>query len=318
MRAIDTKRILGRYEGAERGPLYICIGAMHGNEPAGVRAIDLVLKMLEVEPIRNPGFVFRGRLIGLVGNRRAYESGVRFISRDLNRSFDAEALVRIQNSPLENLNSEDLEFLELTDVISAEIRDYKPERIVLLDLHTTSSHGGIFTICRDIGRDIELGAAIHAPIVLGILAGLKGTTLHYFISDNLGIDTIPITFESGQHEEGMAVNRAVAGIISCMKAIGCVKPEDVENHHEKILIEYGEKLPRVTTLVRHHTISEGDGFEMALGYSNFQPIASGEEVAKDNNGPIIVKEEGTRILMPLYQKQGDDGFFLVKETNVEL
>ena len=318
MRDIDVKRILGRYDGADNGPLFICIGAMHGNEPAGVKAIDLVLKMLEVEPIRNPGFVFHGRLLGLIGNRRAHETGVRFINRDLNRSFDSDDLVRIQNSPLENLNIEDLEFLELTDIISKEIEEYQPQRIVLLDLHTTSSHGGIFTICRDIERDIKIGAALHAPIVLGILSGLRGTTLHYFTTDNIGVDTIPITFESGQHEEGMAVNRAVAGIISCMKEIGCVKPEDVENHHEKILIEYGKKLPRVTTLVRHHEISEGDGFEMALGYSNFQPIEFGEEVAKDKAGPIIVKEEGTRILMPLYQKQGDDGFFLVKETNVDI
>ena len=318
MRDIDTKRILGRYNGADKGPLFICIGAMHGNEPAGVKAIDLVLKMLEVEPIRNPGFVFHGRLLGLIGNRRAHESGVRFVNRDLNRSFDSDELVRIQNSSLENLNSEDLEFLELTDIISEEIKEYNPQRIVLLDLHTTSSHGGIFTICRDIERDIKIGAALHAPIVLGILAGLKGTTLHYFTTENIGVDTIPITFESGQHEEGMAVNRAVAGIISCMKEIGCVRSEDVENHHEEILIEYGKKLPRVTTLVRHHGISEGDGFEMALGYSNFQPIESGEEVAKDKAGPIIVNEEGTRILMPLYQKQGEDGFFLVKETNVDI
>ena len=33
------KRIIGRYEGNEPGPLFLCIGAMHGNEPAGVQAI---------------------------------------------------------------------------------------------------------------------------------------------------------------------------------------------------------------------------------------------------------------------------------------
>jgi len=318
LRNLDTKRLLGRYDGTEKGPLFICFGAMHGNEPAGVKAIDLVFKMLEVEPIRNPGFIFKGRMIGMIGNRRAFESGVRFHDRDLNRSFEANNLEQIRLSPEDNLQSEDLELLELTDLINQEIKDYQPEKIVVLDLHTTSSHGGIFTICRNLDRDIKISTAMHAPIVLGIIEGLEGTTLHYFTTENLGIDTIPITFESGQHQEGMAVNRAVAGIINCMKEIGCVKPEDVENHHEKILIDYSKTLPQVTTLVRHHSISEGDKFEMGLGYSNFQAIESGEVVAKDKAGPIIVTEEGTRILMPLYQKQGDDGFFLVKEIKMDI
>ena len=242
-RKIDTKRILGRYEGSEKGPLFICTGAMHGNEPAGVSAIDLVFKMLEVEPIRNPGFVFKGRMLGLIGNRRAFEKSVRFVDKDLNRSFDSQQLLRLQSSPLEKLKSEELEFLELTDLIRNEIEDYQPERIFFLDLHTTSSHGGIFTICRNLEEDIRIGTAMHAPIVLGIIEGLKGTTLHYFTSENMGIPTIPITFESGQHQEGMAVNRAVAGIINCMKEVGCLDPEDVENHHEQILIDYGKSLP---------------------------------------------------------------------------
>jgi len=46
----SLNRIIGRYDGSEKGPMLVCIGAMHGNEPAGVRAIELVLKMLDVEP----------------------------------------------------------------------------------------------------------------------------------------------------------------------------------------------------------------------------------------------------------------------------
>ena len=83
-----NKRLIGTYEGKEGGPLFICLGAMHGNEPAGVKAIEMVLKMLEVEPIRNADFVYRGVMIGLIGNKKAYAEGKRFVDKDLNRSFN--------------------------------------------------------------------------------------------------------------------------------------------------------------------------------------------------------------------------------------
>ena len=51
---------------------------------------------------------------------------------------------------------------------------------------------------------------------------------------------------------------------------------------------------------------------MRDGYQNFQPIQSGEEIADDRRGPVRVGEDA-RLLMPLYQAQGSDGFFVVRE-----
>ena len=308
-----VKRIIGQYEGQSPGPLFLCIGAMHGNEPAGVKAIELVLKMLEVEPIRHPHFKYHGNFVGLVGNLKAFSEDRRYIDKDLNRSFDAVKLESYKQANPTELNHEELEFVELDRTVRALIEKYDPTEVILLDLHTTSSHGGIFTICRDLPEDIELGKAMHAPIVLGMLEGLQGTTLHYFITEHMGIKTTPITFESGQHVEGLSVTRAVAGIINCMKAIGSVAPDVVENHHEDILIKYSESLPKVTRLFSRHAIADEDGFTMNPGYLNFQKVFEGEIVGENKNGPVTIKTDG-RILMPLYQKQGEDGFFLVKEV----
>lgn len=60
-----------------------------------------------------------------------------------------------------------------------------------------------------------------------------------------------------------------------------------------------------------HAIKKGDNFVMQPGYKNFQPVKKGEILATDKNGAISAQEDGL-ILMPLYQKQGNDGFFLVK------
>jgi len=51
---------------------------------------------------------------------------------------------------------------------------------------------------------------------------------------------------------------------------------------------------------------------MSPGYANFHRVSAGQSVARDQHGDIVV-EEGGRLLMPLYQKQGEDGFFLVRE-----
>jgi succinylglutamate desuccinylase len=48
-------------------------------------------------------------------------------------------------------------------------------------------------------------------------------------------------------------------------------------------------------------------------YKNLQSIKKGEKLATDNKGDIKASED-CLILMPLYQAQGHDGFFLVKEV----
>jgi len=51
---------------------------------------------------------------------------------------------------------------------------------------------------------------------------------------------------------------------------------------------------------------------MEPGYTNFQRVARGEALARDNDG-LVRAGEDARLLMPLYQEQGEDGFFLVRE-----
>jgi succinylglutamate desuccinylase len=52
---------------------------------------------------------------------------------------------------------------------------------------------------------------------------------------------------------------------------------------------------------------------MQPGYKNFQPIKKGELLAQQNGKPIY-SEWDAYIFMPLYQKQGNDGFFVVTEA----
>ena len=309
-----TERIIGRYTGEKRGPLLICFGGMHGNENAGIQALDLIFKMLEVEPITNPEFCFKGRILGLRGNLAALRKKQRFIKKDLNRQWTPEHVKRVQRLPIRELDSEDRELRELTKLIEKEVADYDPDLFVVLDLHTTTAHGGIFSIATDDPESLRIAVELHAPVIKGMLRGLQGTTLHYFNRENFNRKTVPICFESGQHDETLSTNRAVAALINCLRSIGCVRPQDVENRHDSLLIEFSENLPKVADLLGVHTVKPKDRFRMMPGYQNFQEVKKGELLAYDRHGAIY-SPENALVLMPRYQNKGDDGFFLIKKID---
>lgn len=303
-----NNRIIGEHIGENKGPLLIVFGAMHGNEPAGVKALEMVFKMLEVEPITNPTFSFSGKLLGLIGNLKAYHQNSRFIDKDLNRSWK-EQLIAAPYSQL----AEQQELKEILDIIHAEIEAYQPTELIVLDLHTTSSFGGIFSIVTSDPRSLEIAKAFHAPVILGFLEILEGTTLHYFTSENFNISTTALTFESGQHEEELSINRAIAAIVNCLKASGMVDATHIENQHDRILIDYSKNLPSVVRLIESYQIGDNEQFIMRPGYQNFQQVKAGEILADNEKGQVKCEHDAL-ILMPLYQKQGDDGYFLVSES----
>lgn len=304
-------RLIGRYTGTEYGPLIICIGGIHGNEQAGLKALDLVLKMLEVEPITNPEFEFRGRLVAIRGNIPAIKAGTRYIDKDLNRNFIKSRIDKLRNGDLKPQYSEDAEAIKLINAIKAEIKDYHAQKVVIIDLHTTSSPGGIFTIVPEDNESLKIAREMHAPVIKGMIDGIKGTTMHYFTSENLGLICKTVTFESGQHDDPSSITIAIAAIAACLRAMGCIDPQDVESQHDNILINFSEDLPSVTKLIMKHSIVPGDGFMMKPNYLNFQEVEKGEIIAHDNKGPIAVPDDGL-LLMPLYQDQGEDGFFIIK------
>jgi len=162
-------------------------------------------------------------------------------------------------------------------------------------------------------QSLDIASNLHAPVVKGMLKGITGTTLHYFHTANMPIETVTITFESGQHEEHKSINRAIAAIVNLMRTVKMVLPNDVENIHDQILKEYSQNLPKITELVMRHAVNESDEFEMKPGYTSFQEVKKGEVLATDKNGDVLSPENG-RLLMPLYQKKGDDGFFLIKDV----
>lgn len=309
-------RLIGQYTGTTRGALVLVFGAIHGNETAGPQALKEVFRMLKREPHVNPGFKFKGRLVGFTGNLQAYRAGQRFLQHDLNRMWTDENIQRVQRADPTTLVAEEREIAEIYRAIQAEVDAYQPEAMILLDLHTTSAGGGIFCIPTDQFTSLRLAKSLQVPVILGLLEGIEGAFLQYatrthFIANDAPLTTIGVAFESGQHEDPLSVSRAISAVISCLRAGGCIHPDDVDNRHERMLRQYSAHLPKVTNLKYVHSIKPGDEFKMRPGYINFQRIQKQEHLADDITGPIYAPMNGL-ILMPLYQAKGSDGFFIVE------
>ena len=314
------QRCIGRYKGHLDGPLVIGFGAVHGNEPAGVLALREVFRLLEYEPRINPKFEFRGAMIGLVGNLSAYITGERFLVKDLNRMWSKSALESTQKTPHQLRHVEQRELISLMHHIYEAVRTYRPKQLILLDLHTTSAADGIFSIPDGTIASQELARQLPAPVVQGLLGGIGQTMLHFIreggfsnILDNCPESTIGLAFEGGQHEDPLSVSRCVAATVNCLRAAGCIHPNDVDSKHDAILNAFSKNLPKVLELQYVHHIDPELGFKMRPGYRNFQRIQEGEHLDDSKIGPICAKNSG-RILMPLYQSRGTDGFFVVKEV----
>ena len=79
----------------------------------------------------------------------------------------------------------------------------------------------------------------------------------------------------------------------------------------KFLRRGTRKLPRVVEIRHRHPVDPADDFRMLPGFVGFQRVSEGTLLARDRQGDVRAVLGG-RLLMPLYQEQGNDGFFLVR------
>lgn len=304
-------RLLGSYGGDAAGPLVIGIGGMHGNEPAGVLALQQVLHAL-----RSSSAPFRGTLVGVTGNRAALAQGTRYIDEDFNRAWSQERVLGVrQRSASTDRTSEDREQRELLACLDARLARRRGP-VVCLDLHTTSAAGTPFAVIGDTLLNRRFAFRLRAPVVLGLEERLESTILNYMGEEGHAA----VGFEGGQHQAPSAVALHVAAIRTVLATAGCIRPEDLPLPEDPApsgqpadALPSTGTLPSVVEVRYHHVVREDDGFVMEPGFTNFQPVERGQVLARDRRGAIRAAESG-QILMPLYQRQGTDGFFLVRRV----
>ncbi len=295
-------RVLGAVGDPTAGPTLIVIAAIHGNEPSGYHAFRRVLADLETA-----GGGLAGYVVGLTGNRRALARGVRFVDQDLNRVWCQESVTGEAGDEAGAQVSEDRETRELW----AEVRtvlDRAVGPVSALDLHSTSGWGPAFVVFDDTLANRRLARSLEVPLILGIEEELEGTMLDFLSS--VGVRTVG--FEAGQHDDPRSVERAECAIWLTLAACGLL-----ERGHPRVrasrrrLRTESRGLPAVVEVRHRHAIRPGSGFEMLPNFRGFQPVDVGRTVARENGQPVDVPIGGL-LLMPLYQPQGEDGYFVVR------
>ncbi len=296
------KRIIGKYNGNLPGPTLIFVGGIHGNEPSGVLALEKVLSKLNAEAI-----TFNGKMIALSGNLKALEKHVRFLDTDLNRQFTSEKIEALKQLTTFS-NSEQEEQIQLLNEIEHLLAN-ETGPFYFFDLHTTSSKTIPFLTVNDSLLNRTFTKQYPLPIVLGIEEYLEGPLLSYI--NELGY--VAFGFEGGQHDCPKALLNHEAFIWITLGYTDCIEKTNL--HFINSLQRLSQTVSNKHTfyeIIYRHFIKDQSGFEMGLGYVNFQHIKKHERLAKDHTQELLSPKSG-QIFMPLYQGKGNDGFFIIRK-----
>ncbi len=292
-------RIIGSYGNLQSNQLIICFAGVHGNETSGIEALKNIFKVLKEKSLE-----FNGFLIGLKGNITAIAQNRRYLDVDLNRVWEED----LEKNITKNKNlSEYQEAADLLEVIhEIPLGNFKQK--FFLDLHGTSADNGIFAIVTQKSSTNKAIKDLTIPIILGLHEELKNTTVPYF--ENLGFNSAAV--EGGKIGDKKTIANHEKVVWEILRDLHVIQEEEIpqEIREDHFLVNFSKPLPDVLSLAYCHKIIPEDNFKMKPGFKNFDFVKEGDLLATDINGNIRAKTDGY-VLMPLYQTEGSDGFFIV-------
>lgn len=304
-----TERIRWSVQGDQEGPVMVVFAGIHGNETAGVHAIDSVASGLIDSKVDLNGTVY-----AVTGNMRALELGVRYVDTDLNRLWE-NGFDRSQYSTSGTADhtveyKESLEIKRAVEWILDKHRE-KASRFIFVDLHTTSSESCAFILINDTLANRQLARKFPVPQILGFEENIRGTLLSYI--NNIG--HLSLGFEAGAHTNEASIERSKAFLRLALHWLEIRRLSDDEINLYEHQLDIHPDVPDSYYEVSYHKIvDDPTKFEMKRGFQNFDRIKKGMPLAKEN-GELIEAPVSGRIFMPLYQKKGHDGFLIINEVS---
>lgn len=304
-----NQRVRWSIETGKKGPVVVLFVGIHGNEPAGTKAVDQIAVKLKSENREMVGAVY-----AISGNIQALDSGVRYIDTDLNRLWEIFQTGR----PItyHNGTSKTVEFgesLEIKKTLEEILVKHKKRatEFVFADLHTTSSQSCAFILLNDTLPNREIARKFPVPQILGIEENIHGTLLSYI--NNLGYKAIG--FEAGAHEDELSIERSESFLWLLLHNSGVLVLDESEKVDIEGTIQAHDGVPDTYYEVLYHKrVEDPEEFQMISGFQNFDKIDKGTPLAYEF-GKLIKSPESGRIFMPLYQKAGHDGFLVVREVS---
>lgn len=302
---IKTERYIGSLKGNREGPSLIFFGGIHGNEPAGVQALEQAFAELgnAEKGIRGSIYAIRGNVPALLRQRR-------FLDADLNRLWSSKQISAIEEKDRSALNTEERELLEIKHTLDI-ILQSESGPFYFIDFHTTSSRTLPFITINDALINRKFSRMFPVPIILGIEEYLDGPLLSRM--NELGY--VSLGFESGQHLEAEAVQNNIAFFWLALVFTGILDKKQVphfDRWYDQLKVSASGNRSFYEVVYRHKLLPS-DAFSMRDGFESFQSVSRGTVLAIQNKEKVTA-EQDTILFMPLYQKQGAEGYFLIDKT----
>lgn len=300
-----NKHRIGFYSHKHAGPLLVITAGVHGNEPAGITALRNVMTELEEKEIP-----IHGAFAGLLANVDAFDKGVRFMDEDLNRIWTDKKVKKIAKGG--KLNHEERQVRDLIKTIE-ELEPKNYEERYHLDLHTTSSESIPYISVSDDKGCRAFANLFPMQDVLGFASLVDGTIDKWFCKNGFE----GFTVEAGQHQRVSSIENCEAVIWMALVESGCIDMVHIERFKESraVLTKFIFDEKKNFRIRYRHDIPDGESFNMEPDFVNFQKVCNGELLAHMNSEAVYSKWDA-RILMPLYQGQGNDGFFIIEEISL--
>ncbi len=298
----EYSRIIGTYTSNKKGPLLFVTGGVHGNEPSGVKALEKVFR--ELEKARP---VIQGTIVGVVGNKKALNAHQRFIDKDFNRTWTIENVEKGEKD-----TQEKKEMFEIIEVLE-KYPEHNFTKRYFLDCHTTSAATVPFISVQEVNDNDVWAHKFPTYIIRGFSDIVSGCIDHYLSRTGL----TGFVFEAGQHKDFRSVENHEGMIWLALKE-GCkLDLTNISCFPECVNTFVKKNAPGQKTfeIIHRHGLENSDEFIMELGFENFQKIEKGQLLAY-HNGKEVRSEWDAHIFMPLYQPQGNDGFFVVEQVKV--
>lgn len=302
------ERIIGEFHGEEEGPALVFFGGIHGNESSGVVALIEVMEELKTLKPK-----IRGSIYAIAGNMHSLEQDQRYEQIDLNRIWTKERIRRIEAGEVSEseMNADEKEQIELYNICKGIFAKHE-HQVYCIDLHTTSAPTVPFITLNDTLINRDFATKFPVPVIIGIEEFLVGPLLSWVME----IGYPSLAFEAGEHhsEDSIKYHKAFVWLSLVYGELISATDAPEFGRHQMTLAASNSDHGKVFEVYHRKGVKPEEQFKMKPGYANLQPIVEGEVLATNADGEILSPENG-RVFMPLYQSQGDDGFFLIREVN---
>jgi succinylglutamate desuccinylase len=261
-----------------------------------------------------PQIKVAGELLLVAGNVGAIQENRRFRARDLNRVWTDAGIAALGIHPDATgarpaLDAEQVEMIELLAAINGAIARARGP-VYLIDLHTTSAAGVPFAVFAGTASQRVFAGAFPLPVIVNFEKHLIGVLSLYWT--RYGVTTLAV--EGGQHEDPGTIDNLEAALLVGAEAAGIIAPGTVAavEGSRRLLDSRRADLPRVMEVISRHAITPEDSFKMEPGFRNLDYARAAQLLARDRTGEIRAPGDGL-VILPLYQGQGEDGFFWGRE-----